>query len=71
MNDNTCVLKISDLGFNVTHHASHSIIGTTQCMDPSLYGEDYNQHVDVYSFGMFLLEMVTLDIPYSEGHNVA
>jgi WNK lysine deficient protein kinase len=40
-------------------HASHTIIGTPEFMAPKLYEEDYNEHVDVYSFGMCLLEMVT------------
>lgn len=35
-------------------------------MAPELYEEDYNELVDVYSFGMCLLEMLTLEYPYSE-----
>ncbi|KAJ7960871.1 Protein kinase superfamily protein [Quillaja saponaria] len=33
--------------------------------------EDYTEMVDIYSFGMCVLEMVTLEIPYSECDNVA
>jgi WNK lysine deficient protein kinase len=49
----------------------HTIISTPEFMAPELYEEDYNQHVDVYSFGMCLLEMVTLEIPYNKCRNVA
>lgn len=40
-------------------------------MAPELYEEDYTEQVDIYSFGMCVLEMVTLEIPYSECDSVA
>lgn len=40
-------------------------------MAPELYDEEYNELVDIYSFGMCMLEMVTLEYPYSECHNAA
>jgi WNK lysine deficient protein kinase len=40
-------------------------------MAPELYEENYTEMVDIYSFGMLVLEMVTLEIPYSECDNVA
>lgn len=40
-------------------------------MAPELYEEDYNQLVDVYSFGMCVLEMLTSEYPYSECANPA
>ena len=40
-------------------------------MAPELYEENYNELVDVYSFGMCILEMVTCDYPYSECKNAA
>lgn len=40
-------------------------------MAPELYEEDYNELVDVYSFGMCLLEMFTREYPYSECANPA
>lgn len=40
-------------------------------MAPELYDEDYNELVDIYSFGMCLLEMVTFEYPYSECRNSA
>lgn len=40
-------------------------------MAPELYEEDYNELVDIYSFGMCLLEMATMEIPYSECDSIA
>ncbi len=40
-------------------------------MAPELYEEHYDEKVDVYSFGMCLLEMATMEYPYSECHNAA
>ena len=38
-------------------------------MAPELLNQDYTETVDIYSFGMCLLEMATLEIPYSECRN--
>ena len=40
-------------------------------MAPELYEEEYNELVDIYAFGMCLLEMVTFEYPYSECANAA
>lgn len=40
-------------------------------MAPELYEEKYNELVDVYSFGMCVLEMLTSEYPYSECSNPA
>ena len=40
-------------------------------MAPELYEEEYDDRVDVYSFGMCLLELATLEYPYSECRNAA
>ena len=45
--------------------------GTPEFMAPELYEEEYTELVDVYSFGMCLLEMVTSEYPYSECSNAA
>jgi WNK lysine deficient protein kinase len=74
VNGNTGILKIGDLGLAATlenDHAAHTVIGTPEFMAPELYEEHYNELVDVYSFGMCLLEMVTLEIPYSECRSIA
>lgn len=67
-------VKIGDLGLAAIvgkSRAAHSVIGTPEFMAPELYEEDYTELVDIYSFGMCLLEMVTLEIPYSECDSVA
>jgi len=74
VNGNCGTLKIGDLGLAATlenDRAAHTIIGTPEFMAPELYEEDYNELVDVYSFGMCLLEMVTLEIPYNECRTVS
>jgi len=53
------------------NHCAHTILGTPEFMAPELYDEDYTELVDIYSFGMCVLEMVTVEIPYSECDNVA
>ncbi|XAR58846.1 Non-specific serine/threonine protein kinase [Bertholletia excelsa] len=67
-------VKIGDLGLAAIlrgSHTAHSVIGTPEFMAPELYDEDYNELVDVYSFGMCLLEMLTSEYPYSECTNPA
>lgn len=66
-------MKIGDLGLAAIvgkSHAAHSILGTPEFMAPELYEEEYNELIDIYSFGMCVLEMVTLEIPYSECDSV-
>lgn len=67
-------VKIGDLGLAAILRGSqsaHSVIGTPEFMAPELYEEDYNELVDVYSFGMCVLEMLTSEYPYSECLNPA
>lgn len=67
-------VKIGDLGLATVLHGSHhahSVIGTPEFMAPELYEEEYNELVDVYSFGMCVLEMLTSEYPYSECSNPA
>ena len=47
------------------------MLGTPEFMAPELYDEEYNELVDIYSFGMCMLEMVTFEYPYSECKNPA
>ncbi|KAL6278286.1 hypothetical protein ACE6H2_021887 [Prunus campanulata] len=67
-------VKIGDLGLAAvlrgSHHA-HSVIGTPEFMAPELYEEEYNELVDIYAFGMCVLEMLTSEYPYSECSNPA
>eukprot|EP00252_Welwitschia_mirabilis_P021519 TRINITY_DN553_c0_g1_i1.p1 TRINITY_DN553_c0_g1~~TRINITY_DN553_c0_g1_i1.p1 ORF type:complete len:1075 (-),score=283.12 TRINITY_DN553_c0_g1_i1:318-3542(-) len=73
VNGNHGEVKIGDLGLATIMRQAHvhSVIGTPEFMAPELYEEDYNELVDIYSFGMCLLEMVTFEYPYSECKNPA
>eukprot|EP00249_Psilotum_nudum_P024571 c29225_g2_i1 orf=691-3273(-) len=74
VNGNQGEVKIGDLGLAtilLRARAAHSVIGTPEFMAPELYEEEYNELVDIYSFGMCLLEMVTFEYPYSECTNAA
>lgn len=42
------------------------VIGTPEFMAPEMYEEHYDEAVDVYAFGMCMLEMATSEYPYSE-----
>lgn len=67
-------VKIGDLGLAAIlrgSHRAHSVIGTPEFMAPELYEENYNELVDIYSFGMCILEMLTSEYPYSECTNPA
>lgn len=73
VNGNTGEVKIGDLGLAIVMQqpTARSVIGTPEFMAPELYEEEYNELVDIYSFGMCILEMVTCDYPYSECRNPA
>jgi serine/threonine protein kinase len=45
--------------------------GTPEFMAPELYEEEYDDRVDVYSYGMCLLELATMEYPYAECRNAA
>lgn len=67
-------VKIGDLGLAAILHGSqhaHSVIGTPEFMAPELYEEEYNELVDIYSFGMCMIEIFTSEFPYSECSNPA
>ncbi|KAH6757155.1 with no lysine kinase 5 [Perilla frutescens var. hirtella] len=67
-------VKIGDLGLAAILSGSqqaHSVIGTPEFMAPELYEEEYDELVDVYSFGMCVLEMLTSEYPYNECSNPA
>ena len=48
-----------------------SVLGTPEFMAPELYEEHYGRGVDIYAFGMCMLETVTLETPYKECWNPA
>ncbi|WCJ23755.1 hypothetical protein M5689_005764 [Euphorbia peplus] len=73
VNGNTGEVKIGDLGLAAILKKSYAArcVGTPEFMAPEVYEEEYNELVDIYSFGMCLLEMVTLEYPYSECNHPA
>ncbi|XP_043693542.1 probable serine/threonine-protein kinase WNK11 [Telopea speciosissima] len=73
INGNIGQVKIGDLGLAAIvdkNRLAHSVLGTPEFMAPELYEEEYTEMVDIYSFGMCVLELVTLEIPYSECDSV-
>ncbi|XP_048529492.1 probable serine/threonine-protein kinase WNK8 [Triticum urartu] len=74
VNGHQGTVKIGDLGLAAVlrgAQAAHSVIGTPEFMAPEMYDEDYDELVDVYSFGMCMLEMLTVEYPYAECSNPA
>ncbi|KAJ0047981.1 hypothetical protein Pint_15553 [Pistacia integerrima] len=74
VNGNQGEVKIGDLGLAAIlqqARSAHSVIGTPEFMAPELYEEEYNELVDIYAFGMCLLELVTFEYPYFECTNAA
>ncbi|KAK4489018.1 hypothetical protein RD792_004810 [Penstemon davidsonii] len=74
VNGNQGEVKIGDLGLAAIlqqARSAHSVIGTPEFMAPELYEEEYNELIDIYAFGMCLLELVTLEYPYVECSNAA
>eukprot|EP00667_Euglena_gracilis_P008663 EG_transcript_8790 len=72
LNGNKGEVKIGDFGLSITKVKTYveSVIGTPEFMAPELYEEKYTEKVDIYSFGMCVLEMATGEYPYSECENV-
>ena len=66
-------IRIGDLGLSTTLIESHlkSQVGTPYFMAPEMYEENYGSGVDIYSFGLCIIEMCTLTTPYSECKNQA
>ena len=57
-------IKIGDLGLATTD--GKSVMGTPEFMAPEMYESGYSTTVDIYAFGLCLLEMVTGKTPYIE-----
>ncbi|KAJ3105844.1 Serine/threonine-protein kinase wnk3 [Phlyctochytrium planicorne] len=73
INGNNGTAKIGDLGLAVVKSKDHvsSVLGTPEFMAPELYDEKYDEKVDIYAFGMVVIEIVTKEYPYSECSNQA
>lgn len=72
INTNNGEIKIGDLGLSTIMRKGYaeSLVGTSEYMAPELYEEKYTTKVDVYAFGMCLLEIITLEVPYKECSNI-
>jgi WNK lysine deficient protein kinase len=59
------------MGFSkpMKDYKKHRIVGTIGFMALEIFEEDYNELVDIYAFGMCVLEMVTNKYPYEECNN--
>ncbi|KAF9913528.1 hypothetical protein BX616_009913 [Lobosporangium transversale] len=66
-------VKIGDMGTaKMKIGKKYTVIGTPEFMAPEMYEEKgYSEKVDIYAFGMCLLEMVTGEYPYGECKNAA
>lgn len=68
-------IKIGDMGTAenmLVGNKKYTLIGTPEFMAPEMYEErGYSVKVDIYAFGMCLLEMVTGEYPYAECTNAA
>ncbi|KAJ3342374.1 hypothetical protein HDU93_002490 [Gonapodya sp. JEL0774] len=73
INGNNGLAKIGDLGLAALKERDHlsSVLGTPEFMAPELYDEHYDEKVDIYAFGLCVLEMVTKEYPYGECTNQA
>ena len=75
INGTSGIVKIGDLGLatNILNYTGTklSVIGTPEFMAPEYYEEVYDEKVDIWAFGMCLLEMATLEYPYCECTNPA
>ncbi|CAF2753756.1 unnamed protein product [Rotaria sp. Silwood2] len=61
-------VKIGDLGLATfkTQTFAKSMRGTMEFMAPEMFDEKYDELVDIYSFGLCMLEMMTGEYPYIE-----
>eukprot|EP01090_Pellita_catalonica_P020677 TRINITY_DN7504_c0_g1_i1.p1 TRINITY_DN7504_c0_g1~~TRINITY_DN7504_c0_g1_i1.p1 ORF type:complete len:440 (-),score=74.60 TRINITY_DN7504_c0_g1_i1:53-1372(-) len=74
INGSTGMLKIGDLGIATVmkrEARTYSVIGTMEYMAPEFYEEKYDNMVDIWAFGMLMIEMATMDSPYSDCENEA
>lgn len=64
-------LTVELFGTLLTLNLHLFLTGTPEFMAPEMYEEHYDESVDVYAFGMCMLEMATSEYPYSECQNAA
>jgi len=68
INGTTGNIIIGDFGLakNMENDITKTILGTPEFMAPEIYNECYDKRIDIYSFGMALLEIISGKTPYSE-----
>ena len=68
INGTTGNILIGDFGLslNYENYSNNSVIGTPEFMAPEMLDGKYDNKVDIYAFGMTLLEIITDEPPYSE-----
>lgn len=73
VNGNVGEVKLGDLGLSSLKEGEKTVtvIGAPEFMAPELHNQSYTEKVDIYAFGMCMLEMVTMESPYSECENPA
>lgn len=74
INKNDGHIKIGDLGFScLLHRVSYakSLSGTPEFMAPEVLKGKYGISADIYSFGLCLLEIITMETPYKECDSIA
>mmetsp|Transcript_13101 Transcript_13101/g.52243 ORF Transcript_13101/g.52243 Transcript_13101/m.52243 type:complete len:1086 (+) Transcript_13101:260-3517(+) len=61
-------VKIGDFGLATfsSREQGMSLAGTPEFMAPEFYSDQYSTAVDIWAFGMLVIEMVTHEFPYSE-----
>eukprot|EP01130_Rhizamoeba_saxonica_P006662 TRINITY_DN264_c0_g1_i1.p1 TRINITY_DN264_c0_g1~~TRINITY_DN264_c0_g1_i1.p1 ORF type:complete len:688 (-),score=144.82 TRINITY_DN264_c0_g1_i1:27-2090(-) len=69
INGSTGVVKIGDLGLCTVLDGKplHSFVGTPDFMAPEFFDDDgngYNEKVDIWAFGMCVLELLIKETPY-------
>ena len=71
IDSSTSQLRIGDFGLSAIKDQSYlsSMEGTPQFMAPEIFEEKYTEKVDIYAFGMCVLEMATQGYPYEECSN--
>mmetsp|Transcript_39538 Transcript_39538/g.64054 ORF Transcript_39538/g.64054 Transcript_39538/m.64054 type:complete len:1061 (+) Transcript_39538:462-3644(+) len=68
INGSTGDIRIGDLGLASWQRngAARSVLGTPEYMAPEMFEEMYDEQVDIYAFGMCVLEMITKETPFLE-----
>ncbi|GBG34492.1 Serine/threonine-protein kinase WNK [Hondaea fermentalgiana] len=68
INGSTGDIRIGDLGLasHLRNGAAKTVLGTPEYMAPEMFEELYDEQVDIYAFGMCVLEMITKETPFME-----